>query len=190
MLEAERSGAAREARPGLLVGLLYAAAALPALLAGDMPHPALLASIVLGSTLVALSVIDAAEMRLPDVLTLPLLAAGITFAVAAGWDSLGARCLAAVAGFSALYLPAAAYKAVRGHAGMGLGDAKLLAASAAWTGLDGIAAVIVYACAAALILALISRVAGRTVEATTAIPFGPFLAFATWLVWLYGPWTV
>jgi hypothetical protein len=31
------------------------------------------------------------------------------------------------------------------------------------------------------------RLAGVPVSAGSALPFGPFLALATWLVWLFGP---
>jgi prepilin signal peptidase PulO-like enzyme (type II secretory pathway) len=39
---------------------------------------------------------------------------------------------------------------------------------------------LVAACGAAL--------AGKRVTRATAIPFGPFLALAGWLSWLYGDW--
>ena len=34
--------------------------------------------------------------------------------------------------------------------------------------------------------ALVARVLGRRIGPTTMLPFGPFIAAAIWLVWLYG----
>jgi prepilin signal peptidase PulO-like enzyme (type II secretory pathway) len=38
-----------------------------------------------------------------------------------------------------------------------------------------------------LLVLLLARLSGRPVTAQTAIPFGSFLAFGTWLVWCLGP---
>jgi len=43
------------------------------------------------------------------------------------------------------------------------------------------------AAVAALIAAAGLRLAGVPLSAGSALPFGPFLALATWLVWLFGP---
>jgi prepilin signal peptidase PulO-like enzyme (type II secretory pathway) len=86
----------------------------------------------------------------------------------------------------------------------------LMAAAGAWLGLDALATVLAYAAWAALASVLASVLAraasarwrtGRLRTASsvddksdwcrltlsTRIPFGPYLAFAIWLVWLYGP---
>ena len=78
------------------------------------------------------------------------------------------------------------YRRWRGRDGLGLGDAKLLAASGAWLGLEGIAPTLLAASLSGLAAALIGHVAGRPIAAETRVPFGPFLAGATWLIWLYG----
>jgi len=39
----------------------------------------------------------------------------------------------------------------------------------------------------ALFMAACLRLAGVRLGADSALPFGPFLAFATWLIWLLGP---
>ena len=41
--------------------------------------------------------------------------------------------------------------------------------------------------AAALVLALAGAATGGKLSATTRIEFGPYLALAIWVVWLYGP---
>jgi prepilin signal peptidase PulO-like enzyme (type II secretory pathway) len=45
--------------------------------------------------------------------------------------------------------------------------------------------VVLGAAIAALLAALGLRLAGRRIGARSAIPFGPFLALATWLIWLF-----
>lgn len=103
-----------------------------------------------------------------------------------GWDVAGLRLMAAGVGFGALYLVATVYERLRGQAGLGLGDAKLLAASGAWLGVQALASVVLLATTSALAVVGGMRLSGRQVSRTTMLPFGPFLAFGTWLVWLYG----
>lgn len=180
--------------PGWVAALAaaYAALALPAVWQQAMPSHVILISAALAAALIALSVIDLMTFRLPDALTLPLTASGIILAGILNWDSFGWRTGAAIIGFCSAYGVARLYEAVRGQSGLGLGDAKLFSASGAWVGAGGLASVLLYACLTALLAALAEHVrqarSGRSdVSMSTAIPFGPFLAAGTWLVWLYGP---
>lgn len=75
----------------------------------------------------------------------------------------------------------------RRRAELGLGDAKLFAAAGAWLSLEGLPSVMVWASCAALLGVLVAIHLRQPVEATTRVPFGPFLAFGFWVVWLYGP---
>jgi leader peptidase (prepilin peptidase) / N-methyltransferase len=168
-------------------GLVYAAAAAPALHDGAMSPPALAASLALAVVLILLSAIDLRTFRLPDVLTLPLCAAGIALAGALGWDTYEWRAASTLIGFASAYLVAAAYERLRGQSGLGLGDAKLLAAAGAWLGAQALPAVVLYACGAALLAIGVAYARKLPVDRTTKLPFGPFLAAGTWLVWLYGP---
>ena len=79
------------------------------------------------------------------------------------------------------------YRRIRGRIGLGMGDVKLFAALGCWTGWQGLPGIILHAALASLIWALLLRLAGRRITATTRLPFGPFLCLAGWLVWLYGP---
>jgi leader peptidase (prepilin peptidase)/N-methyltransferase len=172
---------------GVVYWLGFNALMLPALKHGDLTAPLLLASVGLGIVLAALSAIDTIEMRLPDALTLPLLAAGLVMTGLGGWDPIAMRALAAAAGFLLLFVVAAAYRLWRGKDGLGLGDAKLLAAAGAWLGLGGLPSVLLWASLSALLAALVLHFAGRKISGSTAIPFGPFIALGFWLVWLHGP---
>jgi leader peptidase (prepilin peptidase)/N-methyltransferase len=61
----------------------------------------------------------------------------------------------------------------------------LLAAIGAWLGVAALPFVLLLAACLGLAAAGCATVAGRKITATTAIPFGPFLALAGWLLWLY-----
>ncbi len=166
----------------------YLALWLPALNEHAMLSATIFASLILAVGLVALSAIDLKTLRLPDALTLPLAALGLLFAAWLGWEpSVWWRFGAAVAGYVVIWGIAAGYLALRGRAGIGLGDAKLMSVAGAWLGFEGLPASLLYACAGALLYVAIRFAAGRPLDLQEALPFGPFIAAGIWLVWLYGP---
>lgn len=142
---------------------------------------------VLGLWLLTLGWIDLRRWVLPDVLTLPLIVAGIASALAWAPDEFLDRVVGAAAGYIGLRAAAWVYRCWRGREGLGGGDAKLLAAAGAWTGVMGLPSVIFGAAVAALAVAGGMALIGWPVRRDTALPFGPFLALAAWLVWLFGP---
>jgi leader peptidase (prepilin peptidase) / N-methyltransferase len=145
------------------------------------------ADCILGWALLALSWIDWRHMILPDALTLPLLLAGLGAAQLLDPGNIFDYAIGAALGFLLFRAVAWAYRAARGRDGLGEGDAKLLAAAGAWVTWLGLAQVMLIAALTGIVVAVAGRLAGKKVEAQTAIPFGPCLAFGTWLVWLYGP---
>jgi len=142
---------------------------------------------LLGWWLLVLGWIDVRRWLLPDALTLPLVIAGLVAAAAFDPEQLTDRALGAAVGYLSLRVIAWLYRLLRGHEGLGHGDAKLLAASGAWVGASALPQVILGAAVSALIAAACLRLAGVRLGARSALPFGPFLAFATWLIWLVGP---
>lgn len=134
-----------------------------------------------GTVLLILAVVDAQTQYLPDVLTLPLLWAGLlgsSFQVLAlGLDE---SVWASALGYGLFWGLAMLYKFLRGRDGIGLGDAKLLAALGAWLGLSALSAVVLVAVTLQLL-----AFAGRA-KAVRHLPMalGPFLAVAAvaWLV--------
>jgi leader peptidase (prepilin peptidase) / N-methyltransferase len=98
-----------------------------------------LADFALAIALLIAAFIDAEHMYLPDRITL----GGALFGVAtAGLRGLtwGDALLGASVGFVGVWLPfIVGYKALRGQAGMGLGDAKLVMLAGAWFGWQGVA---------------------------------------------------
>ena len=142
---------------------------------------------LLGLWLLVLGWIDVRRWVLPDLLTLPLVAAGLLAAILWAPAELVDRVAGAAAGYAALRLVGWAYRRWRGREGLGGGDAKLLAAAGAWIGVSGLPSVVLGAAVLGLIAAGAMAVAGHTLRRDSALPFGPFLALATWLVWLLGP---
>lgn len=149
-----------------------------------------------GWVLLALAVIDARHFILPDVLTLPLIPAGLAVAwwldPGGGFDgSLLHHTLGAALGFLGFAVLAWGYRRLRGREGLGLGDAKLLAAAGAWVSWSGLGSVLLWAAPLALVVALAAGVIQGTLSeklaGRSALPFGPFLALGIWLTWLYGP---
>jgi leader peptidase (prepilin peptidase)/N-methyltransferase len=177
---------------GARLGLFYPAVELAAVVpvawsAFYLDGWLLVASAVLGWTLIALAWIDWRTLRLPDVLTLPLLIAGLMAAYAfdrENWLGHLLGCIGAYAAFAAI---AFLYERARGREGLGMGDAKLAAAIGAWISWDGAASAVLIAALLALCAILARRIAGHPISGATRIPFGPFLAAGAWIVWLYGP---
>jgi leader peptidase (prepilin peptidase)/N-methyltransferase len=78
------------------------------------------------------------------------------------------------------------YRYARGRDGIGLGDAKLLAAAGAWVGVEALPTVLLIASLSGSVFASILKLRGMTLTSETRVAFGPFLALSFWLVWLYG----
>jgi leader peptidase (prepilin peptidase)/N-methyltransferase len=140
----------------------------------------------LGWTLLALAWIDAAHLALPDVLTLPLLLAGLLATGLLAPEALGEHALGAGLGWLALWAVAAGYRLARRREGLGQGDAKLLAAGGAWLGWQALPWVLLLAALLGLAWGIGQRLRGYRLTGTTVLAFGPWLAAATWLFWLLG----
>jgi leader peptidase (prepilin peptidase)/N-methyltransferase len=151
------------------------------------PDPVRLwADCVLGWTLLTLAWIDCLSFLLPDVLTLPLLLAGLALTSSVQPEALVDHCLAAAFGYLSFQGLAVAYRRLRGREGLGGGDAKLIAAAGAWCGVALLPFVVLGSAVAGLLAALALALAGQTVTSRTRIPFGPCIALAFWLAWLHG----
>jgi leader peptidase (prepilin peptidase)/N-methyltransferase len=164
-------------------GLVFAAA----FVLTAVPWLIVFVSVPLGLILSALTVVDIRTYRLPDLLTLPLIALGLAATALIDPAALPWHAVATAMGYGLLAGVAALYRWLRGRDGLGLGDAKLLAAGGAWLGPAGLPSMLALAAVSALAVVAVARLAGRRFTADEAIPFGPFLAMGLWAVWLFGP---
>jgi len=152
-----------------------------------MPTLLLLAiSYVLGWTLLLLGLVDAFAFRLPDILTLPLLVAGVAVAWWLPEHDLFGHAVAALLGAGAFFAISAVYLKTRGQEGLGLGDAKLAGAAGAWLGWQALPYVVLLASFAGLLWVGIAVIRRGKEALSERIPFGVALCFAMWIAWLYG----
>ena len=165
------------------VELAAIAIAVSALL-GDQPQ--IWVSCGLGWSLLTLACIDWSDFLLPDVLTLPLLLAGLIWTFDQSPEDLVDHCAAVFIGYGSFEALAAIYRRIRGRDGLGGGDSKLIAAVGAWCGLSALPMVIFGSAIIGLLAGAGLAAAGRSVTATTRIPFGTCIALSFWLVWNYG----
>ncbi len=164
-----------------VVELLGALSALLSVLAFGL-SPAALVSTLFGLALIALAFIDAETGYLPDAITLPLIAVGLAANGFGIFISLRDAAIGAGAGFLIFSAISVAYERLRGKEGLGLGDAKLLAAIGAFGGWMILPAVVFVAALGTLaalgVYALMASAPGRD----QPVPFGPGLCAAGFAV--------
>ena len=134
--------------------------------------------------LVALFMIDAKTMLLPDILTFPLLWAGLLLNINGMFVSLPDAVLGAAFGYLALWSVFHLFRLITGKEGMGYGDFKLLAALGAWGGWQILPFVIFASSAFGAVFGIVWMLVKRNRE-SLPMPFGPWLAMAGFvaLVW-------
>lgn len=168
--------------PAIHPAMELAAAAVGALAFLAMPSPFGLAGALFGWILLALLALDLGHLWLPDRLTLPLLGLGLLF----GPGTAGERLAAAAIGGGAFLLLALAYRRLRGRDGLGLGDAKLMAALSAWLSPSMIGPLILLSALVGLALALVRARRAGPEGLSGPVPFGACLALTAFPLWLAG----
>ena len=144
----------------------------------------LLISLGLLYALIYLTLFDLREYRLPNIVTYPLILAGI---VINGYYSFGViehYLIGAIAGYGVIWLLRAYYLKRRSIEAIGLGDAKLLAAAGAWLGWQALPFVLMIASFSAIIIYIFQYLRRKNIDSQTKIPFGPFLCVGFWVLWL------
>lgn len=177
---------------GQNVGAFYPAIELAALIVAAWSTAiasgwSLAASCLLGWVLLALTFTDIRIFLLPDFLTLPLIGFGLLVTQALEPSTTLPHILGAAIGFLAIVAIRKAYLMLRGREGIGLGDAKLMAAAGAWVSWEGLPSVLLIATMGGLTSALLRHYRTAAIRATDRVAFGAFLCVGIWLVWLYGP---
>ncbi len=151
---------------------------------------ALALTLLLGWALLVLAAVDWLAFRLPDIVTLPLVATGLLAAQLLPGESVLDHAAAAVLGYTAFWAIAWIFRRLRGKEGLGLGDAKLAAAAGSWLGLMSLPSVLLLASVAGILWVLVRALFKGRAALSERIPFGVPLCVAIWIVWLYGPLTI
>ncbi len=127
-------------------------------------------------TLLVLAVIDFRTQLLPDIITLPLLWAGLLYQLLFQPLMLPSAIIGAMAGYLVLWSFYWMFKLVTGKEGMGYGDFKLLAALGAWLGWSFLPLVLVLSAGFGAIIGLVLQTNPK--RRGMPMPFGPFLVMA------------
>jgi leader peptidase (prepilin peptidase)/N-methyltransferase len=129
--------------------------------------------------LVYLAYIDLQTFRLPDVVTIPLILAGLCFNSFSSLRFITPQesIFGGLLGYLLLWLLNRLYRYLKKQDGIGMGDAKLLSALGAWLGWAALPSI--------LFLSSISGIIGGMIwlrlnkqNHDSPFPFGPFLIFA------------
>jgi len=134
--------------------------------------------------LAALSWIDIRERRLPDALTLSLLALGLLASALKGIPELADHVAGAALGFLLFLGVAVLFRRITKREGLGGGDIKLAAAAGAWLGWQAIPSFLLFSGLIGILFALIWR---RLRPDEPELPFGPALSASLFAIWLIGP---
>jgi len=154
------------------------------------PHGALVTTVILGWTLALLACIDVLALRLPDLITLPLMVAGLLLGPPLLATPFDDRLIGAAVGYGVIAALGWTFARLRGREGIGLGDAKLLGAAGAWLGWQALPSVLLIGCLIAFAWIAVTRLRRRAPDPAAPLAFGAPLALATWIVWLHGPLVV
>jgi len=130
-------------------------------------------------TLVYLAYFDLRTFRLPDAITLTLILSGLLFNGISeeGLVSFQDSVIGAILGYTSLWLLNSLYRLTKKQDGIGMGDAKLLAALGAWLGWFALPGILLIASLTGLIGGFIWLQWNKQ-NHRSAFPFGPFLAIA------------
>lgn len=147
--------------------------------------PACFGALLLTWALIALTFIDLDHQLLPDKITLPLVWLGLFFNLFGTFTDLSSSVIGAIAGYLALWSVYQLFRLVTGKEGMGYGDFKLLAALGAWMGWQLLPMIVLLSSLVGAMVG-ISLILLRNHQRDIPIPFGPYLAAAGWIAFLWG----
>lgn len=140
---------------------------------------------LLSCFLVAGSGMDIREKLLPDQITLTLMWLGLVASVDNLFIPTKAAVAGAVLGYGSLWAVNWLFEFVKGKTGMANGDFKLLAALGAWAGYKALLPIVLISSVAGAVLqTVLMRL--RKQDTDQYFPFGPYIAIAGWIVFLFG----
>ena len=142
-------------------------------------QPLLAVRLLFAASMIVLAAIDLRHRILPDVITLPGVAAGVACSLwwEPGWPSSVAG---AAAGWAVLHAVGEIYLRLRGREGMGMGDMKMLAMIGAFLGWPHMLFTLLIASVSGSLVGGALVLASRD-NLSYPLPFGSFLAFGALL---------
>lgn len=153
-----------------------------------MVHGATWSALAWGGLCLALLVVAVIDLRtqlLPDIITLPLLWAGLVYQLVFQPYWLGNAVIGALAGYLLLWGFYWLFKWITGKEGMGYGDFKLLAALGAWFGWTMLPILLILSAGLGAVIGGLLQLTHPRLRGMP-LPFGPFLALAGWVAVLFG----
>lgn len=141
--------------------------------------------VILTWGLVCLTLIDFDHMLLPDQIVMPLLWLGLLVNISATFVPLSDAVIGAAVGYMSLFSVFWLFKLCTGKEGMGHGDFKLFALFGAWIGWQLLPILILMASVVGAIVGITLMIFNNH-QREQAIPFGPYLAIAGWVTFLWG----
>ncbi len=135
--------------------------------------------------LISLTLIDLDQMLLPDQIVMPLLWLGLLVNINGTFVPLTAAVIGAAVGYMSLFSVFWLFKLFTGKEGMGHGDFKLFALFGAWLGWQLLPILILMASVVGAIVG-IALMVFKDHQREQAIPFGPYLAVAGFVSFLWG----
>jgi len=141
------------------------------------------------------SVIDFRRLIIPNRLNAAIAGGGLVSATLLDTTSFVACFIGGVLGFTTLLALRTAYRRIRGHEGLGLGDVKFMGGAGLWVGWQGLAPMLLLSSLSALAFVAIRGMSRKSFNLRQELPFGPFLCIgmlATWIIQTvgYAPWIV
>ncbi|MDQ0655150.1 prepilin peptidase [Pseudomonas cedrina] len=142
--------------------------------------------IILTWSLISASLIDADHKILPDIIIIPLIWGGLLVNNFGFYTTSSAALWGGISGYMSLWIISWFFHLVTGEEGIGHGDFKLVSAIGAWGGWQILPSTVFLASSLGVFVYLSNRlVKHRIITNSRFIPFGPFIAFAGWIVILY-----
>ncbi|WP_302885508.1 A24 family peptidase [Acinetobacter sp. Z1] len=143
----------------------------------------MLFGLILTWTLITLTFIDFDTQLLPDRFTLPLAALGLGINSFAIYTTAHVAIWGYLIGFLCLWIVYYVFKIITGKEGMGYGDFKLLAALGAWMGPMMLPLIVLLS---SMVGAIIGIILMKMRGENQPFAFGPYIAIAGWIAFLWG----
>jgi leader peptidase (prepilin peptidase) / N-methyltransferase len=142
-------------------------------------------SVILAAQLLIIAWHDQRTYVIPNISNALLGISGLAVTIFGFGQSVAETLTACAVVFMAIAAVMHLYKRWRQKPGLGMGDAKFLAAAAAWVGLQGIPWVILIASLSGLAFVVAGGLVSRgSMNLTSRIPFGPHLSAGLLFTWL------